>query len=207
MVDNPSALHKNDGTASKSDDGSTEVKTGNTIWRVVVVIALAAMACVLVPSAASAQGAAPRPCEVDIADYEGTAIISIDPLVVAPGGTVTITGAGFPPNVIVPLLFNGTIFAEPVTDAVGGFEVVFTVPADTPPGQFTFEALCGAFTLSNDLSVVVGGGQVPLPTTGADNTMQIVQIAAVLLILGALMVFLARRQSQRRQLRNSLSVH
>jgi LPXTG-motif cell wall-anchored protein len=182
------------------------VKTRNTIGRVVVALALAAVTLVIVPSTAGAQEA-PRNCEVDIADYEGTAIISIDPLVVAPGGSVTITGAGFPPNVIVPLLFNGTIFAEPVTDAVGGFQVVFTVPADTPPGQIRFEALCGAFTLSNDLSVVTGGGQVPLPTTGASNTEQFLRIAAVLLVCGALLVFLARRQSNRRSLRASLSAH
>jgi LPXTG-motif cell wall-anchored protein len=172
----------------------------------VVAIALATTTLAFTSSGAGAQGAAPQPCEIEISEYEGRPILNIDPLEVAPGGTVTITGLGWPPNVIVPLLFNGTIIAEPVTDAAGSFQVQYTVPADTPPGPVSFEALCGAFTLSNDLRVVEGGGVVnpPLPTTGANSTLQFLQIAAVLLILGALLVFLARRQANRREFQGSL---
>lgn len=204
-MDKPAGLHKNDGTASKSDDGSNGVKTRNSIGRVLIALAVAALAVVIAPTTAGAQ-AEPESCEVDIGDYEGTAIISASPLEVEPGGTVTLTGAGFPPGVIVPLSVNGTVFAEPVTDAVGAFSVLYTLPADMGPGTITFEALCGAFTLSANLTVVRGGGNVtPLPTTGSDHTTELLQIAAVLLICGALLVFLSRRQSRRRQLTSSLS--
>jgi LPXTG-motif cell wall-anchored protein len=182
------------------------VKTRNSIWRMMVAGSVVVLATLLVPSMASAQDA-PESCAVDIADYEGTAIVTIDPLTVTPGGTVTLTGSGFPPGVTVPLMFNGEEFAAPVTDETGSFSVVFTVPADTPEGAVTFEAVCGAFTLSAGLTISSGG--VPpggLPATGSDSTFEMLRLAMVLLATGALLVFLARRQSQRRRVRESLSV-
>jgi hypothetical protein len=176
----------------------------NSIWRTVVATLLVAAIAALLPTAtASAQTV--QTCAVDIADYEGSAILTIDPLSVQPGGTVTIGGEGFPPGSTVPLAFNGEQFASPVTDDEGAFSITFTVPADIAPGVVTFEALCGAFTLTAELTVVVGGGSVPttianngnLTPTGSDST-QLIQVAAALLAVGALLVFLARRQSRRR---------
>jgi LPXTG-motif cell wall-anchored protein len=181
-------------------------QTRKSIARVAAAITLAALAVVLLPATtASAQDT--QTCDVDIGDYEGTAVISVTPLEVEAGGTVTIAGAGFPPGVVVPLSVNGTVFAQPVTDATGAFSVQYTVPADMGPGTITFEALCGAFTFSTELTVIGGQGvvtTVPLPVTGTDHTMEFLQIAAVLLILGALLIFLSRRQARRRELSDSV---
>jgi LPXTG-motif cell wall-anchored protein len=185
------------------------VNTRNSIWRMMVAGSLVLLAAVVAPSTAGAQDA-PESCAVDIGDYEGTAVITIDPLTITPGGTVTLTGSGFPPNVIVPLLFNGEQFAAPVTDETGAFSVLFTVPEDIGPGVVSFEAVCGAFTLSASLTVVEGqippgGGGGQLPGTGSDSTFELFQLAAALLLTGALLVFLARRQSKRRELHESIS--
>jgi LPXTG-motif cell wall-anchored protein len=106
----------------------------------------------------------------------------------------------------VPLSFNGEQFASPVTDEEGAFSITFTVPADIAPGVVTFTALCGAFTLTTELTVVPPG-TVTTPTTLAgggsltptgSNSTQLFQVAGALLAVGALLVFLARRQSRRR---------
>lgn len=179
----------------------------NSIWRILVVTFAVALVGAFLPfNSASAQS--PESCAVDIADYEGSAILTVDPLTVAPGGTVTITGAGFPPNSTVPLSFNGQQFATPVTDDLGAFTVPFTVPADTPPGPVEFEAICGAFTLTSIVQVtgtpatppptVPGGDSGGTLTPTGSNSLQLVQVAAALLVAGGLLLFLARRQARRR---------
>lgn len=176
----------------------------NSIWRTMVATLLVAAVAALLPATmASAQEV--QSCAVDIGDYEGSAILTVDPLQVQPGGTVTIAGAGFPPGSTVPLSFNGEQFASPVTDDEGAFSITFTVPADIAPGVVTFEALCGAFTLTAQLTVVAPGTTTtPTVVTGDDltptgsNSTQLFQVAGALLAVGALLVFLARRQSRRR---------
>lgn len=65
------------------------------------------------------------------------------------GDTVTLTGAGLPPN--TPFLIQ--LFSDPVTlgttttDALGAFRIVVTIPADTPAGLHTI--------------VITGPGGVP----------------------------------------------
>jgi LPXTG-motif cell wall-anchored protein len=206
LVDNRPPVHKNvENTSKNASLWETRVKT-HAIRRMMVAGLLALVGTLLFPSMATAQDA-PESCEVDIADYEGTAIIEISPLTVAPGGTVTISGSGFPPNVIVPLLFNGEQFASPVTDETGAFAVQFVVPADIGAGVVTFEVVCGAFTLSANLNVAVGSvppGQ--LPGTGSDSTLPLIQLSIALLAGGALLLFLARRQSRRREIRETIGV-
>lgn len=172
--------------------------TKTSIWRALLASLLAAAFLVAMPTAASAQDDV-ESCAVDIADYEGSAIISISPLTIAPGGTVTITGEGFPPDVSVPLFFNGDEIGAPVTDEDGAFSFLYTVPADATTGTVTFEALCGAFTLTTNLTVTAGQvTPTTIPVTGSDST-GLVQVAAALLAVGALLVFVSRRQVQRRK--------
>jgi hypothetical protein len=176
----------------------------NSIWRTMLATCFVAVIAALLPTVgASAQTV--ETCAIDIGDYEGSALLTISPIEVEPGGTVTISGQGFPPGATVPLAFNGEEFAAPVTDEEGAFTITFTVPADIAPGVVTFEALCGAFTLTAQLTVLTPGGGVTttianngnLTPTGSDST-QLIQVAAALLAVGALLVFLARRQARRR---------
>jgi hypothetical protein len=176
----------------------------NSIWRTVVATCFVAVLGALLPTTfAGAQSV--ESCAINIGEYEGDAILTVSPLEVAPGGTVTISGQGFPPGSTVPLAFNGEEFASPVTDEEGAFSITFTVPADIAPGVVTFTALCGAFTLTAELTVIVGGQEVTttlannggLTPTGSNST-QLLQVAAALLAVGALLVFLARRQARRR---------
>lgn len=169
-----------------------------SIWRTLLAALLAAAFLVALPTAASAQEEADS-CAVDIADYEGTAILSVNPLEIAPGGTVTITGEGFPPNSSVPLFLNGDEIGSPVADDTGAFTFLYTLPANVTGGVITFEALCGAFTLTTNLTITVGQvTPTTIPVTGSDST-GLVQIAAALLAVGVLLVFLSRRQVQRRK--------
>jgi LPXTG-motif cell wall-anchored protein len=178
------------------------VNTRNTIGRILVAALLAAGTLAFLPSTAQAQ----ESCAVNIQDYEGTAILSVDPLVVAPGGTVTITGQGFPPNSVVPMFANDVAIGEPVADGAGAFQLVYTIPVDSPAGSIQFSAVCGAFTLSSLLTVSEGAvvpvppaPPAPLPVTGTDATMQLVQIAGALLAVGGLLLLANRRQAQRRR--------
>src|SRR5690606_28181886 len=168
VLDNRRTMHNNGSDAPTSNRGRPRLTMRNSIWRILVVTFAVALVGAFLPfNSASAQS--PESCAVDIADYEGSAILTVDPLTVAPGGTVTITGAGFPPNSTVPLSFNGQQFATPVTDDLGAFSVPFTVPADTPPGPVEFEAICGAFTLTSIVQVT-GTPATPPPTVpGGDS--------------------------------------
>lgn len=181
----------------------------NSTRRALVAAAMLALVAVFLPATgASAQEA--QSCAIDIEDYEGSAVLSVDPLQVFPGETVTISGTGWPPGAIVPLAFNGDEFAAPVADESGGFSITFAVPADIAPGIVEFTALCGAFTLTTQLTVLDPSGTtttvLTTPTTQGSgsltptggNSTQLFQVAAALLAVGALLVFLARRQAQRR---------
>lgn len=171
------------------------------------------IACALVFAGAGSGAHAqdePQDCSVAIGDYEGSAVISVDPVTVTPGGSVTITGVGFPPNVLVPLFFNDEPIGSPVTDENGAFTFVYTIPADTPAGTFEFSAACGTFILTSNITVtpippvpgpttpITQAPTQPLPTTGADS-LPLVQIAGALIVVGGLVLFLTRRQHERRR--------
>jgi hypothetical protein len=85
---------------------------------------------------------------------------------VAPGGTLTLTGDGFPPN--TP--FTATLHSTPVnlgggtTDLNGHFEFAATIPSNIEPGQHMITvATADGHSASVDLAVTT-------PTTVAANT-------------------------------------
>jgi len=176
--------------------------------RRILFIALACLAALSVAQGPAAAQDEPEDCSVAIGDYEGSAVITVDPVTVTPGGSVTLSGFGFPPNVLVPLFFNDDPIGSPVTDENGEFTFVYTVPVDTPAGTFEFSAACGTFILTSNITITpvipptsapvpTTQAPQPLPTTGADS-LPLVQIAAALIVIGGLVLFLARRQSERR---------
>lgn len=151
-------------------------------------------------------------CSVAIDEYEGTAIITVDPVDVTPGGSVTLTGTGFPPGVAVPLFFNDAPIGAPVTDAEGNFSFVYTIPLDTPTGVFEFSAACGTFILTSNITIspipvvtTTPPPTQPLPVTGSDS-LPLLQMAAALIVVGGLIVFLTRRQHERRAEADPVSV-
>ena len=93
--------------------------------------------------------------------------ISVEPSIVAAGGTVVLAGQGLEadsdrqinlvgPDVVVP-------FATATTDADGMFRGVLTIPAHLPAGTYRFQAI-GDETLTTELTVTAAAGQaVPEP--------------------------------------------
>ncbi|WP_344296089.1 fibronectin type III domain-containing protein, partial [Rarobacter incanus] len=59
---------------------------------------------------------------------------------VTPGGTVTITGAGYEPNtaLVIELHSDPVTLGTVTTDAAGAFTLDAAIPADTPAGDHTF---------------------------------------------------------------------
>lgn len=164
-------------------------------------IAMALGLTALLPSVAHAQTS----CEANIADYEGSAIITVDPVSVTPGGTVVLTGTGFPPNSIVPLYFNDELIGQPVTDADGNFTFTYTIPADITSGTFEFSAACGTFILTASITITpvvppTQAPQPPLPTTGSSSTTRVAQAALALLAVGGVLVVSTRRSARHREL-------
>jgi LPXTG-motif cell wall-anchored protein len=143
-------------------------------------------------------------CAIDITDYEGSASVSIDNLQPQAGDTVTFVGTGFPPGLSVPLAVNGETIGAPVSDSEGDFTFSYTIPADLAPGtQLTFSATCGAFVLTQVVTItatgvtpttVAPGGQ-PLPVTGSDSGW-LLRAGLALIVAGGLVVLAVRRRDE-----------
>ncbi len=166
-------------------------------------LVVAAVLALLAPAAAHAQTLSS--CEAAITDYEGSALITIDPVTVTPGGTVTLTGTGFPPNSFIPLYFNDAEIGQATADDTGSFTFTYTVPSDVTSGSFEFSAACGTFILTAQITITpvspptVPPVTQPLPVTGSDSG-RVAQVALTLLALGGVLVVTTRRQAKRRAL-------
>jgi LPXTG-motif cell wall-anchored protein len=149
------------------------------------------------------------------AQYEGPCGILIDPAVVAPGGTVNISGQGAPPGAVLEAyigdVFLGSTTATDDDDGVFFFGNL-TIPNSLAPGDYTitvsiqggapFDEDCQfADVLTNVLTIQAPprppsgnqGGGGALPATGSDP-MPTVQFAAMLLAVGGLLVLSTRKR-------------
>ncbi len=82
--------------------------------------------------------------------------LTLTPNTVAPGGTFTLTGSGFSPNVTV----TSNLGIQPPTTPSGTFSVNYTVPTTVTPGTYTVTACDSAHTSAATLVVsgtAVGG--------------------------------------------------
>jgi LPXTG-motif cell wall-anchored protein len=118
----------------------------------------------------------------------------------APGGTMQISGTGFPPNTPITVTVGGTTITGIVTNGSGNWTA--TVPVPTTPGVYTITATDGTTTTST--TVTVGGstsgsgtGGTVLPNTGSSSPMKLAPVGAGLVALGALIVFGVRSRNRR----------
>jgi LPXTG-motif cell wall-anchored protein len=135
--------------------------------------------------------------------YGGGTIVA--PPAPAPGGTMQISGTGFPPNTPITVTVGGTTITGIVTDASGSW--VATVPVPTTPGVYTITATDGTTTSSTTVTVggsSSGGGGTILPNTGSSSPMKLAPIGAGLIVVGALIVFGVRSRNRRETKTDSL---
>jgi len=145
------------------------------------------------------------------AQYQGSATFAASASHVAPGSTVVFTGAGWPANTSVPITVDGASVGSATTNASGAFSFSYTFPASTSTGSHVVSAACGAFILSQSITVSSGGSVTPsvstvsapggystgstgstLPVTGS-NSIGVAQVALALLAAGGLLVLVTRR--------------
>jgi LPXTG-motif cell wall-anchored protein len=171
----------------------------NGILALVAAVALVVVA----PTAASAQ-------------YPINCGFLIDPPVVAPGATVSITGVGAEPGSTLEARLGDVVLGTTTTGGDGTFEFPsLVIPNTLAPGDYTvtvsvsgggtFSDEC-AFTdvLTNVLTVQAPpprpggdqGGAGNLPRTGSDSV-PMAQIGAALLGIGGLLVLAARKRDER----------
>ena len=176
---------------------------GGQKTRVMALVVIATLLGALFLTAAPAGAQDAETCAIDITDYEGSATISTDNISPEAGETITFTGTGFPPNTVVPLAVNGESIGSPTTDETGAFSFTYTVPTDLAPGaQLEFSATCGAFVLTQTITISAPGvtppttpTQQPLPVTGGDFDWAI-RAGLALIAVGGLVVLAVRRRSE-----------
>lgn len=179
----------------------------NPILRAVAVLALALGIFAAVPATSGAAEACVAP------DGYGTVkpSLSANPSTVAPGGTTTITGSGFPPDCTLGISIgacgaSGTSLGEVTTDADGGFTIPWAVPADQKPGEVLVCTSLGTIDVTTNVTVAstqvttpgtggTGGsqGSGALPATGS-QVMPFVAGGVLLLVIGSLLVLSTRKR-------------
>jgi hypothetical protein len=104
------------------------------------------------------------------AQYQPAAAQVLGASTVAPGGTVSVTGHGCPPNTAVTTTFDDQQVGSTTSDANGDFHETITVPSNATPGQHTITSTCGSVVLSSTITVTGAGGgstsEGSLPRTG-----------------------------------------
>lgn len=128
--------------------------------------------------------------------YSGATVTA--PATVVPGGNLTISGSGFPPNTPVTITINpgGTVITGVVTDASGNWTTTITAP--TGGGTYTVTATDGTTTTTTTFTVAAASGGGVFPVTGTSHSLQLAQIGAGLVALGALLMFGMRRSATKR---------
>jgi hypothetical protein len=129
----------------------------------------------------------------------------LDPPVVATDGTVHILGSGFEPGTEVNFFIDGeplgTATVDP-DDVDGNIDVTFELPAQfQTDGEFTITADCPSGQVASNV-LIVGQGIVttttaPLPVTGASHGVDLARIGVGLVVVGGLVLGLARRRTRR----------
>jgi len=122
-----------------------------------------------------------------------------------PGQTITIEGRTFAPGSTATVTLDSVALGSATANADGVIALQATIPADTPLGAHTFVATGQApngqtLTLSLVCQVVpaesAGAGTTggPLPNTGSNSTLPLVQIGLGLLALGGVIYAVASRR-------------
>jgi hypothetical protein len=122
----------------------------------------------------------------------------IVPPAVVVGGQIAISGNSCGANLPVTIKFNGTPVATAVTDSTGHFSTSFPVPAGTQPGRYTVTASNSVCVLSGlvqvDPASVTRAIPASLAFTGSSGTIPTAWVAAGLVLLGSVLVMVARRR-------------
>ena len=130
------------------------------------------------------------------AQYAGAAVTA-SPSAVTPGGTVTLTATGFGGSEQVRFQISSAVVGTATANAAG--TAVLTTTAPTAAGTYTVTATglrtgtvattTLTVTAAQVTTTTVGG----LPPTGS-NSFPWIRAAAILLVVGAAMAFVARRR-------------
>jgi hypothetical protein len=130
-----------------------------------------------------------------------TAPLAVSSTTTSPGGSVQISGSGFVPGTTVQLL----LFSSPVSlgtvqaNGAGAITASVTIPANTPPGQHTLQAVGqagsgGTLTLMAQIMVAGSGAQSSgLASTGAQIGL-IAGVGVALVVAGFLITAGSRRR-------------
>jgi len=180
----------------------------NPIVRAVAVLALALGLFAAVPAPSGAAEA----CV--ISEYGNSMTLTANPPTINPGGTVTITGSGFPANCILGISVgscgpSGSI-GNVTTDENGGFTIDWAVPADQKPGDVLICTTVGTVEVTANVTVASqtastlppskgggGSGSGNLPATGS-QVLPFVAGGVLLLVVGSLLVLSTRKRNAAR---------
>jgi LPXTG-motif cell wall-anchored protein len=135
--------------------------------------------------------------------------VSVTPANPTAGAQATLTACCFQPGSPVTFSVGGAALGAPVTaNASGVATLTFTVPAGVS-GAVTVvasgvDATGAPLTTSGTATVAAGGGGTPattagingLPVTGSDSAVPMSLVAAGLVALGALMLFVVRTRRE-----------
>lgn len=135
------------------------------------------------------------------APYGGGATISVSSSVVAPGGTITVSGSGFEANqtVRITLYPEAVVLGTTTSESSGAWSATVTIPSDTALGRHTITAMD---TAGDSASVTItvtaaagpsGGGGGGVSTTGV-AVMSIGALGVLLVAGGAVMLMAGRRR-------------
>lgn len=136
-------------------------------------------------------GPSPSPDPEPNPDPDSELTVSLSAARVAPGGSLTVSASGFESteDVEVWLWSDPVLLTSTNADADGDVDVTVTIPADTPAGSHRIE-LRGAESGSVFIALTVDGS---LASTGAQGIAAVAGWAAVLLLMGGVIVALRRR--------------
>ena len=118
---------------------------------------------------------------------------------IGPGGTLTVSGSNFTPNVTVTITLHSdpVVLGTTTSNGSGAYFLVMTIPSDTVPGTHTIIASDAQGDTASTLLVVTGA--VPLATssglafTGADIA-ALSGVGAIALALGGMLILTGRRR-------------
>ena len=97
---------------------------------------------------------------VGLALAHGEPVIAVQPAIVVAGEEITVIGAEMEAGEVFVITLEGMADSILLGEAAvveegddGGFEVTFTIPADTPPGSYTIRAATDEETAVADITI------------------------------------------------------
>jgi hypothetical protein len=144
------------------------------------------------PTDPSTPTPAPAPAPVDPTTVRGSVTVTGD---LVAGGTVTVRGTGFAPDVTgirVEIHSDPVLLGTVSTDAAGSFALTATVPASLPAGTHTVVVVVDGVTVGSTVVTIAADGS--LAYTGAEG-LGAAGVAALLALLVGGGVLVARRRA------------